>query len=75
MIRECVEELDRLIDPTPEVTRATRAIRRDRAEQLDEVGSCDAHHATHGLDHGTTDPDNLVLLCWFHHHLLHEQHW
>ena len=18
---------------------------------------------------------NLVLLCWFHHHLLHEQHW
>ena len=18
---------------------------------------------------------NLVLLCWYHHHLLHEQHW
>ena len=39
------------------------------------AGSCDAHHATHWLDHGKTDPDNLVLLCWFHHHLLHEQHW
>jgi hypothetical protein len=39
------------------------------------AGSCDAHHATHWLDHGETEPDNLVLLCWFHHHLLHEQHW
>ncbi|MFN3256755.1 MAG: DUF222 domain-containing protein [Ilumatobacter sp.] len=39
------------------------------------AGSCDAHHAIHWLDGGTTKPDNLVLLCWFHHHLLHEQHW
>jgi hypothetical protein len=39
------------------------------------AGGCDAHHATHWLDHGETKPDNLVLLCWFHHHLLHEQHW
>ena len=38
-------------------------------------GSCDAHHATHWLDQGETEPDNLVLLCWFHHHLLHEQRW
>jgi hypothetical protein len=39
------------------------------------AGSCDAHHATHWLDGGETEPDNLPLLCWFHHHLLHEQHW
>jgi Domain of unknown function (DUF222) len=39
------------------------------------AGSCDAHHAQHWLDGGETKPDNLVLLCWFHHHLLHEQHW
>ena len=39
------------------------------------AGGCDAHHATHWLDGGHTKPDNLVLLCWFHHHLLHEQHW
>ena len=39
------------------------------------AGGCDAHHATHWLDGGETEPDNLVLLCWFHHHLLHEQHW
>jgi hypothetical protein len=38
-------------------------------------GGCDAHHAQHWLDLGETEPDNLVLLCWFHHHLLHEQHW
>ena len=24
---------------------------------------------------GDHDPDNLATLCWFHHHLLHEQHW
>lgn len=39
------------------------------------AGSCDAHHAKHWLDLGETEPGNLVLLCWFHHHLLHEQHW
>jgi hypothetical protein len=39
------------------------------------AAGCDAHHATHWLDGGETEPDNLVLLCWYHHHLLHEQHW
>lgn len=37
--------------------------------------ACDAHHAIHWLDGGTTKPDHLALLCWHHHHLLHEQHW
>lgn len=36
---------------------------------------CDAHHAIHWADGGDTAPDNLVLLCWYHHHVLHEQHW
>jgi hypothetical protein len=36
---------------------------------------CEGHHAIHWEDHGETEPDNLLLLCWFHHHLLHEQHW
>lgn len=36
---------------------------------------CDAHHVDHWLDGGTTEPDNLILLCWYHHHLLHDQHW
>ncbi len=37
---------------------------------------CEGHHAqTWTLDHGHTEPDNLVLICWYHHHLLHEQRW
>jgi len=39
------------------------------------AAGCDAHHATHWLDHGQTEDGNLVLLCWHHHHTLHDQHW
>ena len=39
------------------------------------AAGCDAHHAQHWLDLGETKDDNLVLLCWHHHHLLHEQRW
>jgi len=38
-------------------------------------GSCDAHHSIHWVDDGNTDLDDLVLVCWYHHHWLHEQHW
>jgi hypothetical protein len=40
-----------------------------------EAPFCDAHHAIHWGEWGETEPDNLALLCWFHHHCLHEQHW
>ena len=33
----------------------------------------DAHHITHWADGGETKPDNLVLLCRFHHTLVHER--
>jgi hypothetical protein len=36
---------------------------------------CDAHHAVHWADGGETEPDNLALGCWFHHHLYHELGW
>lgn len=39
------------------------------------ASGCDAHHATHWLDLGETEPGNLALVCWHHHHWLHEQHW
>ena len=32
----------------------------------------DAHHIVHWADEGPTDLDNLVLLCRFHHRLVHE---
>jgi hypothetical protein len=35
----------------------------------------DAHHITHWADGGPTDLDNLILLCRFHHGLVHEVGW
>jgi hypothetical protein len=34
-----------------------------------------AHHAHHWSRGGPTDPDNLVMLCGFHHRLVHEGGW
>jgi hypothetical protein len=36
---------------------------------------CHAHHIRHWLDHGPTCLDNLVLLCRYHHQLIHHDHW
>jgi hypothetical protein len=37
---------------------------------------CQVHHATQIWDHGgLTDLDDLVLLCLWHHHLIHEDRW
>ena len=32
----------------------------------------EAHHVRHWIDGGPTDLANLVLLCWRHHHAVHE---
>ena len=32
----------------------------------------EAHHVHHWVEGGETSVDNLTLLCWFHHRLLHE---
>ena len=37
---------------------------------------CQAHHVIHWADGGTSDLDNLVLLCHAHHHDIHDrQRW
>ncbi|WP_433606662.1 DUF222 domain-containing protein [Prescottella agglutinans] len=36
---------------------------------------CEGHHVKHWIDGGPTDLDNLVLLCRYHHRLLHHSHW
>jgi hypothetical protein len=33
------------------------------------------HHIEHWLHGGETSLDNLVMLCTFHHHLVHEGGW
>ena len=34
---------------------------------------CDAHHVKHWADGGATSLDNTLLLCRFHHRLVHEE--
>ena len=34
-----------------------------------------AHHLRHWLHGGATSLDNLLMLCSFHHHLVHEGGW
>ncbi|WP_145274613.1 HNH endonuclease signature motif containing protein [Prescottella equi] len=36
---------------------------------------CEGHHVKHWADGGPTNLDNLVLLCRYHHQLLHHSHW
>jgi hypothetical protein len=35
---------------------------------------CEAHHVVHWRHGGRTDATNLVLLCRYHHHLVHDRH-
>ncbi|MFP5023382.1 HNH endonuclease signature motif containing protein [Pseudonocardia phyllosphaerae] len=36
---------------------------------------CIAHHVRHWIDDGPTDVDNLVLLCSWHHRVIHHSEW
>jgi hypothetical protein len=36
---------------------------------------CQIHHIVSWLDGGTTDLDNLILLCALHHHHVHDGRW
>lgn len=49
--------------------------RHCRAPGCNRTLGLHAHHIVHWADGGNTDPDNLILLCSRHHHLLHEEHW
>jgi hypothetical protein len=40
-----------------------------------DASYCDGHHLVHWIDGGSTDLDNLVLLCRRHHRMVHEGHW
>ncbi|SDM26488.1 protein of unknown function [Allokutzneria albata] len=38
-------------------------------------GWTEAHHVWHWIDGGPTDLGNLVLLCVYHHHVMHAEEW
>jgi hypothetical protein len=39
------------------------------------VDWCEVHHITHRSQGGTDRVDNCVLLCAYHHHVLHRPGW
>ena len=63
----------------PTATQFRALIRRDRHCRFPGCDRppewTDAHHLQHWLHGGSTDLDNLVLLCRRHHILCHEGHW
>jgi hypothetical protein len=71
-----------------DVGRKTRSIppALRRALEIRDAGCCTfpgctrdrflhAHHVEHWVDGGETKKDNLLLLCSFHHQLVHEGGW
>ena len=60
---------------SPALRRALEA--RDRGCRFPGCGLrfTDAHHVKHWADGGETALGNLVLLCSYHHRLVHEERW
>ena len=87
----CDADLQVLLeDPTGEPLRLGRAVRepsaalagmvhaRDRECRFPGCGArrhTDLHHVVWWSRGGTTEVENLVLLCSFHHRLVHEHGW
>jgi hypothetical protein len=62
----------------PTATQRREVIRRDRHCRFPGCTNwtfTNTHHLKRWKDHGRTDLPNLVLLCEFHHHTIHENRW
>jgi hypothetical protein len=62
--------------PSPSMRRQLK--RRDvgcRFPGCHRMALTDSHHILHWINDGMTQPDNLILLCYFHHRLVHEGGW
>jgi HNH endonuclease/Domain of unknown function (DUF222) len=47
---------------------------RCAADGCDSRNRLQTHHITPWSEGGPTDPDNLITLCWYHHHIIiHQQ--
>jgi hypothetical protein len=47
---------------------------RCAADGCDSRNRLQIHHITPWSQGGRTDPDNLITLCWYHHHITIHQH-
>jgi Domain of unknown function (DUF222) len=48
---------------------------RCRWPKCDRTVWLEHHHVVHWAQDGRSDEDNLVTMCWHHHHLVHEGRW
>ncbi len=48
---------------------------RCRWPKCDRTVWLEHHHITHWANGGPTDENNLLTMCWHHHHMLHEGQW
>ncbi len=64
----------RLIPPRMALEIARQDLHCRWGECRTKLWACENHHVKHWADGGSTSLDNLVSLCWFHHHLLHADH-
>jgi hypothetical protein len=74
-------------DGSIDLGRRSRVVRGRLKRALRERDGCcrfpgcnrrawlDAHHQVHWTDGGATDLDNTMLLCGYHHRLVHEGGW
>lgn len=60
----------------PSAAQARAVLARDRGCGIADCNAppwmCEIHHRRHWADGGTTDVDNLVMICRRHHRLVHE---
>ena len=74
-----------VIEQSKELRVPNAALRRKlEAEQTEgcawhgcgrPVSWCESHHIEHWIDGGKTTPENLILLCRFHHGRIHTGDW
>jgi hypothetical protein len=60
---------------SPSPAQATAVVHRDQHCRwlgcVSPPWSCEVHHLEHWADGGPTNLDNLALICWHHHQLIH----
>ena len=62
----------------PSAALRRQLLARDRGCRFPRCGTTrrlHAHHVVHWEDGGTTDLDNLIMLCSFHHTFVHDHGW